>query len=58
MVKTNKSKFLRVNCPRCRKQKVIFGKAATQVKCDSCNYLLLKTKGGKSKIRAKIKEII
>ena len=52
------SKFLKINCPRCRKQKTIFGKSSTLVKCDNCNYLLLKTKGGKSQIRAKIKEIL
>ncbi len=58
MTKPEVSKFLRVSCPRCGKKKIIFGKAATHVKCDNCNYLLLKTKGGKSKIRAPIKEVI
>jgi len=53
-----KSKFLRVCCPRCKKCKTVFGKSSMIVKCENCNYLLLKTKGGKSKIRAQIKEVI
>jgi small subunit ribosomal protein S27e len=53
-----KSRFLRVICPRCKKNKTLFGKSSTLVKCENCNYLLLETKGGKSKIRAQIKEVI
>jgi len=53
-----KSKFLKISCPRCKKQRTIFGKCSTLVKCDNCNYLLLETKGGKSKIRAPIREVL
>jgi len=53
-----KSKFLRIRCPRCRSHKIIFGKATTKVKCEKCNYLLLKTGGGKSKVRAPVKEVL
>ncbi|MEM4271915.1 MAG: 30S ribosomal protein S27e [Candidatus Pacearchaeota archaeon] len=52
------SKFLRVVCPRCRKHKMIFGKATLKVKCNACNYLLIKTKGGKAKVRAPVKEVL
>lgn len=58
MTKAEKSKFLKISCPRCKKPKTVFGKSSTIVKCDNCNYLLLKTKGGKSKIRAPVKEVI
>jgi ribosomal protein S27E len=53
-----KGKFLKVKCPRCRREKTVFGKSSTLVKCDGCNYLLLQTKGGKSKIRAPVKEVM
>ena len=56
--KQSKSKFLRVVCPRCKKNKTIFGKSSTLVKCENCNYLLLETKGGKSRIRAPVKEVM
>lgn len=58
MVNTQKGKFLKICCPRCKKCQTVFGKSATLVKCDNCNYLLLETKGGKSRIRAQIKEVI
>jgi len=56
--KDTESRFLKVVCPRCKKNKTLFGKSSTLVKCENCNYLLLETKGGKSKIRAPIKEVI
>jgi ribosomal protein S27E len=58
MQKQEKSKFLKILCPRCKKQKTVFGKSSTAVKCENCNYLLLKTGGGKSKIRAQVKEVL
>ena len=56
--KSTKGKFLKVICPRCKACKTIFGKATSKVKCDGCNYLLLMTGGGKSKIRALVKEVL
>jgi len=56
--KVNKSKFLRIACPRCRQKQIIFGKSSMKIKCSQCNYMLVKTKGGKSKIRAPIKEVL
>ncbi|MCX8158914.1 MAG: 30S ribosomal protein S27e [Candidatus Pacearchaeota archaeon] len=57
-IKQITSKFLEIFCPRCKKQKIVFGKSSTKVKCEKCNYLLLKTSGGKSKIRAKVRKVI
>jgi len=58
MVNQNKGKFLEISCPRCNNKQVVFGKSVSLVKCTKCNYLLLKTNGGKSKIRAVVKNII
>jgi ribosomal protein S27E len=52
-----KSKFLKIVCPRCKKEQTVYGKSSTKVKCRSCNYLLLETQGGKARIRAFIKKI-
>ena len=54
---TNKSKFLKIACPRCYNNQIIFGKAVSDIKCEKCNKLLIKTTGGKAKIKAKIKQI-
>jgi ribosomal protein S27E len=52
------SKFVKIACPKCGKKTMIFGKATVEVKCSSCSHLLNKSRGGKTKIRAKVKEVI
>jgi len=52
-----KGKFLKVSCPRCKNAQIVFGKASTEIKCNKCNYLLTKSKGGKAKVRAKVSEV-
>jgi len=54
----NQSRFLRISCPRCRLGRIIFGKSSLKIKCTKCNYLLLKTSGGKAQIRAPVKDIL
>ena len=50
-------KFLDIKCPRCGKTQVVFGKASTKVKCKECNMLLIKTTGGKAKMKAPVKKV-
>lgn len=52
-----KSKFVRVRCPKCKNEQVIFGKATTNVKCLGCETLLAKPASGKSKMRAPVLEV-
>ncbi len=52
------SKFLKIICPRCRKAKIVFGKASTRVKCDACGKRLIETTGGKTKIKALVSEVL
>lgn len=56
--KSPTSKFLEVSCPRCRNRMILFGKASVRVKCEKCNYLLTRNKGGKVKVRAKIEKVL
>jgi small subunit ribosomal protein S27e len=56
--KKPESKFLEISCPRCKERQVIFGKSSTNIKCKSCNLLLTKTTGGKTKVKAPVKEIL
>jgi len=53
-----KNKFLKIACPRCSNAQIVFGAASIEVKCNNCGYLLNKSRGGKSKMRAKVKEIL
>ncbi|MEM2089594.1 MAG: 30S ribosomal protein S27e [Candidatus Pacearchaeota archaeon] len=53
-----KSKFVRVRCPKCDNEQVIFGKATTIARCLKCKTQLTKPTGGKAKIRAKVLEVL
>ena len=52
-----KSKFIKVRCPKCEAEQIIFGKATTDVKCLKCGYMLTKSAAGKAKIKAKVIEV-
>jgi len=53
-----KSRFLKVKCPKCKNEQIIFNKAATEVKCLVCGNILAKPTGGKSIIKAKILKVL
>ena len=52
------SRFVKVRCPKCKNEQVIFGKSATKVKCLVCGKILGEPTGGKTKIRAQILEVL
>ena len=49
-----RSKFIRVKCPECGNEQVIFNKASTVVKCLICGHILAKPTGGNAKIFAQV----
>ena len=53
-----KSRFLKVTCPGCENEQVIFGSATSKVVCNVCGRELVKPSGGKAKIIAKIKQVL
>jgi len=53
-----KGVFIKVQCQKCKNEQIIFGKASSEVKCLICNSVLSEPSGGKSKIKAKIIEIL
>jgi small subunit ribosomal protein S27e len=54
MLTNPKSTFLKVKCAQCKNEQTVFNKAATDVNCLVCGKLLVKSKGGKAEIDAKI----
>ncbi len=52
------SKFIKVRCPKCKNEQVSFGKASSKVKCLVCNKILVEPTGGKSRIKARILEVL
>jgi small subunit ribosomal protein S27e len=55
---TDMSKFIKVRCPKCKNEQVIFGKSATVVECVICNKELAVSSGGKARIKARILEVL
>lgn len=52
------SRFVRVRCPKCKNEQVIFGKCTSEVKCLICNQVLAEPRGGKAKIMGRVLEIL
>lgn len=56
-IRITKSKFVKVRCPKCKAEQIIFGKATTHVRCLKCNQLLVQPSSSKTKIRARVLEV-
>lgn len=52
------SKFIKVRCPKCKNEQIVFGKSATLVKCLVCEKILAEPTGGKTRLKAKVLEIL
>ncbi len=52
------SKFVKVRCPKCKNEQVIYGKASTIVNCLVCGKMLAKPTGGKAMIKVRILEVL
>ena len=50
----NRSKFLRVKCPDCENEQLIFSKASTVVDCIVCGHILAEPSGGRVQVKAEI----
>lgn len=57
-IKEPVSKFVKVRCPKCKNEQIMFGKASSTVKCLVCGKVLAEPRGGKSKIKARILEVL
>ena len=56
--KESSSKFIKIRCPKCKNEQITFGKSATRVKCLVCSKVLVDPTGGKSRIKARILEVL
>lgn len=53
-----KSRFLRVKCPNCGNEQIVFSHATFPVRCLSCGTQLAYSTGGKAKIVGEIVRIL
>jgi small subunit ribosomal protein S27e len=52
------SKFIKIRCPKCKNEQIMFGKASSKVICLVCGKILADPTGGKSKVKARILEVL
>lgn len=57
-VKESTSKFIKVRCPKCKNEQIVFGKSSSKVSCLVCGKPLAEPTGGKSKVKARILEVL
>lgn len=52
------SKFIKIRCPKCKNEQIMFGKASVLVKCLVCDRVLAEPTGGKGKVKARVLEVL
>ncbi|MBL7055098.1 30S ribosomal protein S27e [Candidatus Woesearchaeota archaeon] len=57
-IRESTSKFVKIRCHKCKNEQIIFGKSASKIACLVCNKILAEPTGGKSKIKARILEVL
>jgi len=57
-IKKPSSKFIKVRCSKCKNEQIIFGKSSTKINCLVCSTNTNFFVGGKSKIKARILEVL
>lgn len=58
LVPKPKSRFLLVQCLKCKNEQIIFNKASDDVKCLVCGNTLAKATGGMSIIKSNILKVL
>ncbi|MEM7819110.1 MAG: 30S ribosomal protein S27e [Candidatus Aenigmatarchaeota archaeon] len=58
VVELPESRFLRIQCKKCKNKQIIFDKASSVVRCLKCGEILALPKGGKAEIKAKILDVL
>lgn len=58
LVSEPKSRFLKIQCLKCKNEQIIFNKVAKNVTCLVCGNILAEVTGGKSIIKSKILKVL
>ena len=57
-IKEPTSKFIKIRCPKCKNEQILYGKASTITKCLVCEKTLSEPLGGKARIKARVLEVL
>jgi small subunit ribosomal protein S27e len=58
MIQKPKSRFLKVQCLKCKNEQIIYNKTSQDVKCLVCDNILAEVTGGMSIIKSKILKVL
>jgi len=56
--KEPESRFIKIRCPKCKNEQILFEKATTEVACLVCGNVLATPTGGKTKLKARVLETL
>jgi len=57
-IKETVAKFIKLRCPKCKNEQIVFGKASTKIKCLVCSKTLAEPTGGKTRVKARVLEVL
>ena len=57
-IKEPTSKFIKIRCPECKNEQIMFGKTSSKVDCLVCGKVLAEPSGGKSRVKARVLEVL
>jgi len=57
-LKESQSRYIKIRCPKCKNEQIVFGKTSTKVQCLICQKTLAEPTGGKCRIRARVLEVL
>jgi len=56
--KETRSKYIKVRCPKCKNEQIIFGSSTSPVDCLVCVKRLTRPSGGKASVKARVLEVL
>jgi small subunit ribosomal protein S27e len=57
-LKETSAKFIKIRCPKCKNEQIMFGKTSTTINCLVCSKVLAEPTGGKGRVKARILEVL
>ncbi len=52
------SKFMKVKCPDCGNEQLVFSNVASTVHCNVCGTVIAQPTGGRSKVRGEVMDVM
>lgn len=58
MTEIHTGKFLKVKCPDCSNEQIVFKNPSMNITCHVCGSTLVKTRGGCGELKGKLVEVV